>query len=104
MVVCIGKTRRLMQMLGWGMSEDTFQVLFSLPHHYSYKRNPAGGARLTIDIGRESVKEVERLLDLAEISDGLILAGAWVVVEQGGKTVRKAKPPVEDESEADDTW
>ena len=76
------------------MSEqDTFQVLFSLPHHYSYKRNPAGGARLTIDIGRESVKEVERLLDLAEISDGLILAGAWVVVEQGGKKVRVKKEP-----------
>jgi hypothetical protein len=74
---------------------DTFQVLFSLPHHYSYKRNPAGGARLTIDIGRESVKEVERLLDLAEISDGLILAGAWVVVEQGGKKIRVAKDDAE---------
>lgn len=71
-----------------GEKADTFEVLFSLPHHYSYKRNPAGGARLTLDIARESVKEVERLLDLTEISDGLILAGAWVVVEQGGKQVR----------------
>lgn len=88
------------------MESDTFEVLFSLPHHYSYKRNPAGGARLTIDIGRESVKEVERLLDLAEVSDGLILAGAWVVVEQGGKKVRKKKQSLieEEESETDDTW
>ncbi len=83
---------------------DTFQVLFSLPHHYSYKRNPAGGARLTIDIGRESVKEVERLLDLAEISDGLILAGAWVVVEQGGKKIRTERKPKATRDDTTPEW
>ncbi len=89
------------------MSDDplTFQLLFTIPQHFAFKRNPAGGARLTIDIETETVHDANRMIDLCERSAGVIFAGAVVVVQQGyaGGAKRKAKPkPAEPEWGDDD--
>jgi hypothetical protein len=67
------------------MSEEDrpFNLLFTIPQHFAFKRNPAGGARLTIDVETATVADANRMLDLCEQSAGVIFAAAVVVVQNG---------------------
>lgn len=66
------------------MSEDkplTFELLFTIPQLDSaFMRNPAGGARMKIDIDPATVADANRMLDLMSKSAGVVFAAAVVVV------------------------
>lgn len=63
------------------MSEDAYQVLFSIPQIDSaFMRNPAGGGRLKIDIDQATVAAVNAMLDEAVRRSGVTFAAAIVIV------------------------
>jgi hypothetical protein len=65
------------------MSEDAYQILFSIPQIDSaFMRNPAGGGRLKIDIDQATVAAVNAMLDEAVRRSGVTFAAAIVIVEQ----------------------
>ena len=68
------------------MREDaplTFNLIFSIPQLDSaFMRNPAGGARIKLDIAPETVADANRMLDLMAVSAGVTFAAVVVVVGQ----------------------
>jgi hypothetical protein len=60
-----------------------FNLIFTIPQLDSaFMRNPAGGARMKIDIQTETVEDANRMLDLMVSSAGVTFAAAVVVVNQ----------------------
>ena len=66
------------------MSESlTFNLIFSIPQLDSaFMRNPAGGARMKIDIDPATVQDANQMLDLMASSAGVTFAAVVVVVNQ----------------------
>ena len=61
----------------------TFNLIFSIPQLDSaFMRNPAGGARIKLDIAPETVADANRMLDLMAVSAGVTFAAVVVVVGQ----------------------
>jgi hypothetical protein len=69
---------------GKAVSEPlTFNLIFSIPQLDSaFMRNPAGGARIKLDIAPETVADANRMLDLMAASAGVTFAAVVVVVGQ----------------------
>ncbi len=69
------------------MSEDAYQILFSIPQIDSaFMRNPAGGGRLKVDLDQSSVAAVNAMLDEAVRRSGVTFAAAVVIVGQSEET------------------
>jgi hypothetical protein len=103
------------RLIGVSEGDRPYNLIFTIPQHFAFKRNPAGGARLTIDIETATVADANRMIDLCEQSAGVIFAAAVVVVQNGyvkgtdlgppkrkRKAGRKVKPPTEEGEE--ETW
>jgi len=60
-----------------------FNLIFTVAQRdTAFSRNPAGGARMWIEIDRATVPDANRMIDLMEVNDGTVFAAAVVVVKQ----------------------
>lgn len=72
---------------------EAFQILFSIPQIDSaFMRNPAGGARMKIDIDQATVAAASAMMDAVNARSGTVFAAAIVIVEQAAAEPH-AEPP-----------